>query len=94
MTGMFNEEVARNSGVTRVVAVVLTEAEWRALRALEPRPAAWLQQVVRDRVEQAAEGTATEDAVDDQADAMREQADAAADAAEDAADRTDAGTPE
>jgi hypothetical protein len=54
---MFNEEVARNSGVTRVVAVVLTEAEWRALRALEPKPAAWLQQVVRERVEQAADGT-------------------------------------
>jgi hypothetical protein len=50
MKNMFNEDVARNSGVTRVVAVVLTEAEWRALRAVEPKPADWLQKVVHDRL--------------------------------------------
>lgn len=36
---------------TRVIAVVLTEAEWRAFRAIEPDPLAWLQQQIRARVE-------------------------------------------
>jgi hypothetical protein len=45
-------------------------------------------------MESAAQGTATEEAVEDQADAMREQADATADAQEDAADKMDSGTPE
>ncbi|MGH9313293.1 MAG: hypothetical protein ACRD1S_08855 [Vicinamibacterales bacterium] len=39
---------------TRVIAVVLTEAEWRAFRAIEPEPLAWLQQQIRERVEGAA----------------------------------------
>jgi hypothetical protein len=53
MKNMFNEDVARNFGVTRVVAVVLTEAEWRGLRAVEPKPADWLQKVVHDRLKAA-----------------------------------------
>jgi hypothetical protein len=40
-------------------------------------------------MESAAQGTATEEAVENQADAMRESADQAADAAEDRADATD-----
>jgi hypothetical protein len=39
---------------TRVVSVVLTEEEWRAFRAIEPEPLAWIQQQIRTRVERAA----------------------------------------
>jgi hypothetical protein len=38
---------------TRVIAVVLSEEEWRAFRAIEPDPLAWLQQQIRARVESA-----------------------------------------
>jgi hypothetical protein len=43
---------------TRVLAVVLTEEEWSAFRAIEPQPLEWLQQQIRARVEKA---TAAED---------------------------------
>jgi hypothetical protein len=39
---------------TRVIAVVLTEEEWRAFRDIEPEPLAWLQQQIRARIEKAA----------------------------------------
>jgi hypothetical protein len=39
---------------TRVIAVVLTEEEWRAFRAIEPEPLAWIQKQIRTRVERAA----------------------------------------
>ncbi len=39
---------------TRVIAVVLTEDEWRAFRAIEPDPLAWIQQQIRTRVERGA----------------------------------------
>ncbi len=39
---------------TRVIAVVLTEEEWRAFRAIEPEPLAWIHQQIRTRVEGAA----------------------------------------
>ena len=39
---------------TRVIAVVLTEEEWRAFRAIEPEPLAWIQQQIRTRVERGA----------------------------------------
>jgi hypothetical protein len=39
---------------TRVIAVVLTEDEWRAFRAIEPEPLAWIQQQIRTRVERGA----------------------------------------
>jgi hypothetical protein len=45
------EEVPVN---TRVIAVVLTEDEWRAFRAIEPEPLAWIQQQIRTRVERGA----------------------------------------
>jgi hypothetical protein len=38
---------------TRVLAVVLTEEEWSAFRAVEPQPLEWLQQQIRARVEKA-----------------------------------------
>jgi hypothetical protein len=38
---------------TRVIAVVLSEEEWRACRAIEPDPLAWLQQQIRARIESA-----------------------------------------
>jgi hypothetical protein len=38
---------------TRVLAVVLTEEEWSAFRAIEPQPLEWLQQQIRARVEKA-----------------------------------------
>ena len=39
---------------TRVIAVVLTEEQWRAFRAIEPDPLAWIQQQIRTRVERGA----------------------------------------
>jgi hypothetical protein len=39
---------------TRVIAVVLTEEEWRAFRAIEPDPLAWIHQQIRTRVERGA----------------------------------------
>lgn len=44
---------AETPASTRVIAVVLTEEEWRAFRAIEPEPLAWLQQQIRERVERA-----------------------------------------
>jgi hypothetical protein len=46
---------------TRVIAVVLTEDEWRAFRAIEPDPLAWIQQQIRTRVERAASATYEDD---------------------------------
>jgi hypothetical protein len=46
--------IEESPAATRVIAVVLTEEEWRAFRAIEPEPLAWLQQQIRDRVEEAA----------------------------------------
>jgi hypothetical protein len=37
----------------RIIAVELTEEEWRAFRAIEPQPLAWLQRKIRERVEEA-----------------------------------------
>jgi hypothetical protein len=42
---------------TRTLAVVLTEEEWAAFRAIEPQPLEWLQQQIRQRVEQSAQST-------------------------------------
>jgi hypothetical protein len=36
---------------TRVIAVVLTEDEWRAFRAVEAQPVAWVQQKIRERID-------------------------------------------
>jgi hypothetical protein len=46
--------IEESPAATRVIAVVLTEEEWRVFRAIEPEPLAWLQQQIRDRVEEAA----------------------------------------
>jgi hypothetical protein len=46
---------------TRVIAVVLTEDEWRAFRAIEPDPLAWIQQQIRTRVERAASASYEDD---------------------------------
>jgi hypothetical protein len=53
--------IEESPAATRVIAVVLTEEEWRAFRAIEPEPLAWLQQQIRDRVEEAAAAPAYED---------------------------------
>jgi hypothetical protein len=39
------------SDTTRVIAVVLSEREWRAFRAVEAEPVDWLQQKIRERIE-------------------------------------------
>jgi hypothetical protein len=44
-----------------VIAVVLTEDEWRAFRAIEPDPLAWIQQQIRTRVERAASASYEDD---------------------------------
>jgi hypothetical protein len=46
---MSNAEGA--SGPTRVIAVVLSEDEWRAFRAIEAQPVAWVQQKIRERID-------------------------------------------
>ena len=46
---------------TRVIAVVLTEEEWRSVRAIEPEPLAWIQQQIRTRVERAASAAYEDD---------------------------------
>jgi len=46
---------------TRVIAVVLTEEEWRAFRAIEPDPLAWIQQQIRTRVERGAASSFEDD---------------------------------
>jgi hypothetical protein len=46
---MSNPEGA--SEPTRVIAVVLTEDEWRAFRAVEAQPVAWVQQKIRERID-------------------------------------------
>jgi hypothetical protein len=46
---------------TRVIAVVLTEEEWRAFRAIEPEPLAWIQQQIRTRVDRAASASYEDD---------------------------------
>ena len=40
---------------TRFVATTLTEAEWRALRAIEPDPPAWIKEQIRQLIAKAAE---------------------------------------
>jgi hypothetical protein len=40
-------------GETRALTVVLSDAEWRALRRLESNPVDWLRAQVRDRLRQA-----------------------------------------
>jgi hypothetical protein len=40
-------------GLTRAITVVVSEAEWRALLAIEPHPVAWVRQLIRDRLERA-----------------------------------------
>jgi hypothetical protein len=51
MSPTTTEETA--GAATRVLAVVLTEEEWSAFRAIEPQPLEWLQQQIRARVEKA-----------------------------------------
>lgn len=46
---------------TRVIAVVLTEEVWRAFRAIEPDPLAWIQQQIRTRVERGAASSYEDD---------------------------------
>ncbi len=43
---------------SRTLTVVLSETEWRALRAVEPDAVGWLQQRIRERLQSA--GTADE----------------------------------
>jgi hypothetical protein len=51
MSPLLTEE--STPAATRVLAVVLTEEEWLAFRAIEPQPLEWLQQQIRARVEKA-----------------------------------------
>lgn len=47
---------------TRVIAVVLSEAQWRAFVALEPSPDEWIREQIRERVETGRSGNETEPA--------------------------------
>ena len=50
-TPMYSED--RLAEPTRVIAVVLSEEEWRAFKAIEPQPVAWMHQQIRDRLQAA-----------------------------------------
>jgi hypothetical protein len=46
-----NSEIDHVTIPSRVIAVVLSEDEWRAFRAIEPQPVAWMHQIIRDRLQ-------------------------------------------
>ena len=50
---------------TRTVTLVLSEAEWRALRELEPDSVAWLQSQIRDRLAANAASSARREIAED-----------------------------
>jgi hypothetical protein len=50
----------RTDGITRVLSLPLPEAEWRALLAIEPEPVAWLQEQIRERLQEDAGSGAEE----------------------------------
>jgi len=40
----------RSNTTSRTLTVVLSETDWRALRAVEPDAVGWLQQRIRERI--------------------------------------------
>ena len=40
----------RSNTTSRTLTVVLSETDWRALRAVEPDAVGWLQQTIRERI--------------------------------------------
>jgi hypothetical protein len=40
----------RSNAASRTLTVVLSETDWRALRAVEPDAVGWLQQRIRERI--------------------------------------------
>jgi hypothetical protein len=40
----------RSNATSRTLTVVLSETDWRALRAVEPDAVGWLQQRIRERI--------------------------------------------
>jgi hypothetical protein len=50
MVPSIDETLDETTVPTRIIAVELTEEEWRAFRAIEPQPLAWLQKQIRERV--------------------------------------------
>ena len=40
----------RSNATSRSLTVVLSENDWRALRAVEPDAVGWLQQAIRERI--------------------------------------------
>jgi hypothetical protein len=42
---------------SRFIAIELSEEEWQALRAIQPDPASWMKQQVRELLERAGDST-------------------------------------
>ncbi len=38
----------------RVITLALSDADWKALRAVQPEPVDWLKKTIRDAIDQAA----------------------------------------
>jgi hypothetical protein len=39
----------------RVITIALTDADWKALRAIQPEPVDWLKRTIRETIERARE---------------------------------------
>jgi hypothetical protein len=40
----------------RVITLAISDADWKALRAVQPEPVDWLKQTIRDAIDQGAPG--------------------------------------
>jgi hypothetical protein len=47
----------------RVITLALSDADWKALRAVQPEPVDWLKKTIRDAIDQAAAPAAERPAV-------------------------------
>ena len=47
----------------RVITLALSDADWKALRAVQPEPVDWLKKTIRDAIDQAASAPAERPAV-------------------------------
>ncbi len=41
----------------RVISIAISEADWKALRTIQPRPVDWLKDKIRETIEQARQAT-------------------------------------
>ena len=42
----------------RVITLAISDADWKALRAVQPEPVDWLKRTIRDAIDQARRGPA------------------------------------